>query len=49
MLNEKFGLDASVEFAPYEDYEDIMKLIELDANTSIKDFDVDKTVKEEGD
>ena len=49
LLNEKFGLDASVEFAPYEDYEEIMKLIELDANTSIKDFNIDKTVKEEGD
>ena len=49
LLNEKFGLDASVEFAPYEDYEEIMKLIELDANTSIKDFNIDKNVKEEGD
>ena len=49
LLNEKFGLDASVEFAPYEDYEDIMKLIELDANSSIKDFNINKNINEEGD
>lgn len=41
-LNKKFGLNASVEFAPYEDYEEIMKLLELDSNTSIKDFDINK-------
>ena len=46
LLNEKFGLDASVEFAPYEDFEDILKLIELDSNTSLSDFKDDINIKE---
>jgi hypothetical protein len=50
MLNKKFGLNASVEFAPYEDYEEIMKLLELDSNTSIKDFNINKNLDvKEGD
>ena len=48
-LNKKFGLNASVEFAPYEDYEDILKLIELDGDTSLSDFKDDLTIKKEGD
>ena len=49
-LNKKFGLNASVEFAPYEDYEEIMKLLELDSNTSIKDFNINKNLDvKEGD
>lgn len=49
-LNKKFGLNASVEFAPYEDYEEIMKLLELDSNTSIKNFNIDKNLDiKEGD
>jgi len=43
-LNKKFNLNASVEFAPYEDFEEIMKLLELDSNTSIKDFNIDKNL-----
>lgn len=45
-LNKKFNLNASVEFAPYEDFEDILKLIELDGNTSLSDFKDDLTIKE---
>ena len=49
-LNKKFNLNASVEFAPYEDFEEILKLIELDSNTSIKDFNIDKNLDiKEGD
>lgn len=49
-LNKKFHLNASVEFAPYEDYEEIMKLIELDSNTSVKDFNINKNLDvKEGD
>lgn len=48
-LNKKYGLNASVEFAPYEDYEEIMKLLELDSNTSIKDFNINKNLDVEGD
>ena len=48
-LNKKFNLNASVEFAPYEDFEDILKLIELDGDTSISDFKEDLTIKKEGD
>ena len=44
-LNNKFNLNASVEFAPYEDFEDILKLIELDGNTSISDFKDNITIK----
>ena len=45
-LNKKFNLNASVEFAPYEDFEDILKLIELDSNTSLSDFKDDINIKE---
>lgn len=48
-LNNKFNLNASVEFAPYEDFEDILKLIELDGDTSLSDFKDDLTIKKEGD
>ena len=49
-IREKFNLNASVEFAPYEDFEEILKLIELDSNTSIKDFNIDKNLDiKEGD
>lgn len=49
-LNKKFGLNASIEFAPYEDYGEIMKLLELDSNTSIKDFNINKNLDvKEGD
>ena len=48
-LNKKFNLNASVEFAPYEDFEEILKLIELDGNTSLTDFKDDLTIKKEGD
>lgn len=48
-LNKKFNLNASVEFAVYEDFEDILKLIELDGDTSISDFKDDITIKKEGD
>lgn len=47
-LNKKFNLNASVEFAPYEEFEEILKLIELDGNTSITDFKDDLTIKKEG-
>lgn len=49
LLNKKYGLNASVEFAPYEDFEEIMKLLELDSNTSVKDFNIDKNLDVEGD
>lgn len=49
LLNEKYGLNASVEFAPYEDFEEIMKLLELDSNTSVKDFNINKNLDVEGD
>lgn len=49
LLNKKYGLNASVEFAPYEDYEEIMKLLELDSNTSVKDFNINKNLDVEGD
>lgn len=48
-LNKKFNLNATVEFAPYEDFEDILKLIELDSDTSLSDFKDDITIKKEGD
>lgn len=48
-LNNKFNLNASVEFAPYEDFEDILKLIELDSDTSLSDFKDDLKIKKEGD
>lgn len=48
-LNKKFNLNASVEFAPYEDFEDILKLIELDSDTSLSDFKDDLKIKKEGD
>lgn len=48
-LNKKYGLNASVEFAPYEDFEEIMKLLELDSNTSVKDFNINKNLDVEGD
>lgn len=38
-------MNASVEFAPYEDFEDILKLIELDGDTSLSDFKDDLTIK----
>lgn len=41
-INKKFNLNISVEFSPYEDFEEILKLVELDGNTSIKDFDMNK-------
>lgn len=47
-LNKKFNLNASVEFAPYEDFEEILKLVELDGNTSLTDFKDDLTIKKEG-
>lgn len=47
-LNKKFNLNASVEFAPYEDFEDILKLVELDGDTSISDFKDNLTIKKEG-
>ena len=49
LLNKKYGLNASVEFAPYEDFEEIMKLLELDSNTSVKDFNINKNLDVEGD
>lgn len=49
LLNKKYDLNASVEFAPYEDYEEIMKLLELDSNTSVKDFNINKNLDVEGD
>lgn len=48
-LNKKYGLNASVEFAPYENFEKIMKLLELDSNTSVKDFNINKNLDVEGD
>ena len=48
-LNKKFNLNANVEFAPYEDFEDILKLIELDSDTSLSDFKDDLKIKKEGD
>lgn len=49
LLNEKYGLNASIEFAPYENFEEIMKLLELDSNTSVKDFNINKNLDVEGD
>lgn len=49
LLNKKYDLNASVEFAPYEDFEEIMKLLELDSNTSVKDFNINKNLDVEGD
>lgn len=48
-LNKKYGLNASVEFAPYADFEEIMNLLELDSNTSVKDFNTSKNLDVEVD
>lgn len=41
-FNKMYGLNVKVEFAPYEDFEEIMRMVELDNGTSINDFNLNK-------